>query len=215
MSSLNKPLIILGAGGHAAVLVDILKQQHHDIMAVVSPGIDALRPVFKGLSRWQTDDVVLQYAPGEVELVNGLGSLPGNTLRQKLYGDFVRKGYVFAKVIADSAVISPYAHLGDGVQVLHKAVVQTGADIAENTIINTASVVEHDCCIGAHNHLAPGSVLSGGVRTGNSVHIGTGAVVIQSVNIGHDVVIGAGVAINKNVAEAVTVYGARPFVKMH
>ncbi|WP_189373015.1 acetyltransferase [Vogesella alkaliphila] len=212
---MNKPLIILGAGGHAAVLVDILRQQRRDIMAIISPGNDVLRPVFDGLSRWHDNDDVLQCAPDEVELVNGLGSLPGNTHRQKLYGDFVCKGYVFAKVIADSAVISPYAHLGDGVQVLHKAVVQAGTDISENTIINTASVVEHDCCIGAHNHLAPGSVLSGGVHTGNSVHISTGAVVIQNINIGDDVVIGAGVTINKNVAEAVTVYGARPFVKTH
>lgn len=215
MSSLNKPLIILGAGGHAAVLVDILRNQHRYIMAIVSPGNNLLRPVFEGLPRWQADDTVLQYAPGDIALVNGIGSLPGNSLRKNIYSDFVARGYEFSKVIADSAVISSYAHLAEGVQILHKAVIQAGADIAENTIINTASVVEHDCRIGAHNHLAPGSVLCGGVYTGNSVHIGTGAVVIQNVSIEDGVVIGAGVAVNKNVATAVTVYGARSIVKTH
>lgn len=213
MSSLNKPLIILGAGGHAAVLVDILRSQGQTILAVVSPQAPSGRPVFDGLAHWPADQQILNYSPNSVELVNGLGSLPGNNVRIRLYDDFSARGYVFASVIASSAIVSPYAKLAGGVQVMPQVVIQAGAEISENCIINTAAVVEHDCKIGKHNHLAPGVILSGGVSTGKHTHIGTGAVITQGVAIGDDVVIAAGAAINKDVPPGAIVYSARPFLK--
>ncbi len=59
------------------------------------------------------------------------------------------------------------------------AVIQTGSKIGENTIINTRVSIDHDCCVGAHTHIAPGSVFSGGVTVGQGCHIGPGSVVIQ------------------------------------
>lgn len=211
---MNKPLIILGAGGHAAVLADILRSQGKTILAVVSPQAPSGRPVFDGLAHWQADQQVLNYSPDRVELVNGLGSLPGNDTRIQLYEDFSDRGYVFASVIADSAIISPYAKLACSVQVMPRVVIQTGVEILENCIINTATVVEHDCRIGKHNHLAPGVILSGGVSTGQRTHIGTGAVVTQGIEIGDEVVIAAGAAINKAVPARAIVYNARPFFKI-
>lgn len=214
MSSLNKPLIILGGGGHAAVLVDILRGQGREIQAVVSPQGPLSRKVFTGLTHWQTDEHVFNYHPGQVELVNGLGSLPGKNARMQLYEQFVAHGYIFARVIADSAIVSPYAKLAAGVQIMPRVVIQAGADVGVNSIVNTAVVIEHDCQIGKHNHLAPGVILSGGVSTSDCVHIGTGAMIIHGISIGANAVIAAGVAINKPVPDMAIVYGARPFFKI-
>ena len=54
-------------------------------------------------------------------------------------------------------------------------VVNSGARIGSNTILNTASTVDHDCEIGPHCHLAPAVNLAGEVRLGEGVLAGIGA----------------------------------------
>jgi len=214
---MNKPVIVIGAGGHAAVLVDTLKQLNQEVIAVVSPENALSHAVFDGVLHLQNDDDVLRYSPQEVTLVNGIGSIPEGSikasLRTKLYQHFKTHGYQFSSVISPYAIISPYATLAEGVQIMANSVIQTGAIIGENSIINTAAVIEHDCNIGSHNHIAPGAVLSGSVRTGEHVHIGTGASVIQGVNIDKNVVVGAGAVVSKNVPSESIVYPARSSVK--
>ncbi len=214
---MNKPLIIIGAGGHAAVLVDILRQQNCEIAAVISPEQKLTNKVFDGLHHLQRDDDILQYASEEVLLVNGIGSVPIKTqgkpssipLRIKIYQHFKSLGYQFATVVSRRAIISPYAMLAEGVQVMPNVVIQVGAYIGDNSIINTAAVIEHDCQIAKHNHIAPGVTISGDVTTGENVHIGTGASVIQGINIGEASIIGAGAIVSKNLAANKILYPAR------
>lgn len=209
----NKPLIVLGSGGHASVLVDILKTQGRQILGLVSLESDSQRPIFSGLAFFSNEEL-LNFDPAEVQLVNGIGSLPKNELRQKLYDIYIGKGFSFETIIADSAITSKHTDFGKGVQVLQGAIIQAGVKIGENTIINSGGIIEHDCVIGINNHVAPGATLSGGVKTGNNVHIGTNATVIQSITIGDSVVIGAGSSITKNVSNNMIVYPARSVEKI-
>jgi sugar O-acyltransferase (sialic acid O-acetyltransferase NeuD family) len=206
---LNKPLVILGAGGHAAVLVDALKQQNAEVLGLVSPELDIHRRALQGIPHYLQDDDVLTFSSDDINLVNGLGSLPGNTLREKLFTKFTALGYRFERVIAGSAIISPYAELGHGVQVMPGVIIQAGAVIGVNSIINSGAIIEHDCVIGAHNHIAPGVTISGDVTTGEYVHIGTGASVIQGIKLANNVVVSAGVAVTKNIPAACTVFNGR------
>jgi len=208
-----KPVIVLGAGGHAAVLIDILKQQKRKIIAIVSPDLTQKGPIFDGIKMFFQDEDVLKFEPEMISLVNGIGSIPGNKLRENLYKDFTDRGYHFEIVVSDNAIVSPYAKLADGVQVMAGAVVQAGTLISENCIINTSAVIDHDCEIGCHNHIAPGATLSGGVITGDGVHIGTGANIIQLITVGANVVIGAGTTITKSVEKNTVCYPARIFIK--
>ena len=198
---MSKPLLTLGAGGHASVLIDILLQQKREILGLVSPEIESNSKVFNGIRHYKSDDDVLKFDKKSIELVNGIGSLPGDRLRSSIYNKFLELGYEFAIVIAPSAKISGYAEIGGGVQVFAGAIIQTGAVIGANTIINTGSIIEHNCIIGQNNHIAPGVTLSGQVTTEENIHIGTGASVIQSIGIGKNSIVGAGVVITKNVEE--------------
>ena len=209
---MSKPLVILGAGGHAAVLVDILRQQERTILAVQAPELVPNRRVFSSLSHWTNEQPLLDLVPDEVELVNGIGSLPGMSLRYQIYARYRALGFVFAQVIAGEAVVSRYAQLGDGVQILHRAVVQAGVCIGANSIINSGAIIEHDCQLGVDNHIAPGAVLSGGVCTGSRVHVGTGAAVIQGRMIGEEAVVAAGATLNQDLAAGHIVYAARSHI---
>lgn len=207
---MSKPLVIIGAGGHAAVLAEILMTRGRKIVAVVSPNVITDNSPLAGINRIKTDEALLSaYLPEQVELVNGMGTTPGNDLHFQLFNYFSEHGYHFESVISPDAIVSKYARLADGVQIMSGAIVQTNASISMNCIINSGAIIEHDCYIGAHNHIAPNATLSGGVITETHVHVGTGANVIQSLKIGEQAVIGAGCTVVRDVPAKQVIVPAR------
>jgi sugar O-acyltransferase, sialic acid O-acetyltransferase NeuD family len=199
------PVILLGAGGHGRVLLDVLIQQSFEVLAISDPGYKTNQSI------WNipliNDQAILKYPINEVHLVNGLGSTSDTAKRRYLYDYFKAKGYHFATIIHDSAIISPRAELAEGVQVMAGAIVQTGTKIASNSIINTKAVVEHDCVIGKHVHIASGAVLCGGVHIKDQTHIGASATIIQSLSIGKRSIIGAGAVVLSDIPEATVAVG--------
>jgi sugar O-acyltransferase (sialic acid O-acetyltransferase NeuD family) len=204
---MNLPVIILGAGGHAKVLIDALKLRSVEIAGIVDPDREKHGTNILGIPVIGNDDVVLKKAPGTVMLVNGLGSVKQPKLRKQLFDSFKARGFTFASVIHPSAVVAPDVVLGEGCQVMAGSVIQPGCVIGSNTIINTRASVDHDCTISSHVHIAPGVTLSGNVVVEERVHIGAGATVLQGVRIGRNSVIGAGAVVLQDVPEEVLVYG--------
>ncbi len=193
------PVILLGVGGHAKVLLDILLEQNIEVLGIAEKDGADLPTDLYGVPVIGNDSDVQQYPPDKVAIVNGIGSIGSTALRQKIYEKFKRKGYCFTQVIHPGAVVSRRAELGEGVQVMAGAVVNIGTRIQENSIINTNASVDHDCDIGAHVHIAPGVTLSGGVTVGDGSHIGTGASVIQGREISANVIVGAGAVVVNNI----------------
>ncbi|WP_345866578.1 acetyltransferase [Shewanella algae] len=208
---MNKPVIILGAGGHASVLAEILRQQQHDILAMVAPSSSG-HGSLAGIPLWQDEGKILDIPPDQCVLVNGIGSLPDKDLRTQIFNRFKSLGYCFATVISPYAIISPHAKLSEGVQVMAGTILQPGVKVAANSIINTGTIIEHDTIVGMNCHLAPRSTLCGGVTLGDAVHIGAGAVIIQGIQIGHNSVIGSGASVNRHVLDDHIVYPARPHI---
>ena len=203
----GKPVILLGAGGHAEVLLDILLEQDVEVLGFAEKaGADRPANIY-GVSVIGSDSDVERYSPEAIELVNGVGSVGSTALRQRIYEKFKRNGYSFRQVIHPSAVISRRAELGEGVQIMAGAVVNIGACVGDNSIINTNASVDHDCVIGAHVHIAPGVTLSGGVTVGGGSHIGTDAAIVQGVHLGTNVIVGAGALVLKDVRDGAAVCG--------
>lgn len=204
------PLILVGAGGHARVLLSTLLQLGQHVSGVVDP--DKSRAELLGVPYLGGDDAVSRYDPGQVLLINGVGSVASTANRLRVYESFRKRGYCFASVIHPGAIIAPEVQLADGVQIMAGAILQTGCVVEENCIINTGARIDHDCVIQAHAHVAPGAVLSGSVHVGAHAHVGVGATVIQGVQIGSDSIVGAGAVVLSDVPESCTVVGvpARP-----
>lgn len=212
---MTKPLLIIGGGGHATVLFDVLKQQHREVIGFVCPSSFQNSEIFNDVSYFAHDEDVFTFNKNDIKLVNGIGSLPGGTLRASIFNYFGSYGYKFETIVAPRSIVSSYAKLHEGVQVMAGAIIQTGTIIGENTIINTGAIVDHDCNIGKNNHIAPGATLSGLVTSRDGVHIGTGASIIQSVVIEKNAVIGAGATVTKNVPENTICYPSRITTKVN
>lgn len=203
----RKPVILLGAGGHAKVLLDILLEQNAEILGIAEKDGAKRQTDLYGIPIIGSDSDVECYSPDEIELVNGIGSIGSTALRKRIYEKYKTRGYRFQQVIHSSAVISRRAALSEGVQVAAGAVINIGTRIGENSIVNTNVSADHDCVIGAHVHIAPGVTLSGGVTVGDGSHIGTGANVVQGVHIGKGVIVGAGALVLRDVDDGVLVCG--------
>lgn len=201
---MNKPLIIIGNGGHASVLTETLLAQDEKIIGFTALNEEENSFNLRYLGQ---DDIVLQYNPKEIDLVLGIGMVGPNSLRTKIYQHFTQLGYSFKSVIHQTAIIASSVTLGEGVQMMAGTIAQTNVKIADNTIINTGAQIDHDCMIREHIHIAPGAVLSGAVTIGEGTHIGTGVTVIQNITIGKGCLIGAGAVVLKNIEDNKTAYG--------
>lgn len=202
---MSLPLIVVGGGGHAKVLISTLLLQHRSVLGFVDP--KPLLPPLLGIAHLGDDCAAFLHPPDQVRLVNGVGSIDSTVLRRAVYEKFRERQYVFDTVIHPSAIIAPEVHIEDGVQIMAGAVVQPGSRLGANVIINTGARVDHDCVIDAHSHVAPGVTLSGHVYIGKGAHVGTGASIIQGIKVNAGGIVGAGAVVIDDVPAGATVVG--------
>lgn len=205
MDPLELPVIVIGGGGHAKVVISNLLQCRGNILGFVD--LDPTRPSLFGVRNLGSDAAVLLHAPADVRLVNGVGSTASTANRQDVYDRFTRQGYSFATVKHPSAIILPGVQIEQGAQIMAGAILQPGSTVGPNAIVNTGAIIDHDCVIGAHAHVAPGVTLSGGVHIGAGAHVGTGATVIQRIQVGAGSVVGAGALVIRDVPPGAKVVG--------
>ncbi len=204
---MKQPLIILGAGGHARVLIDALRLQSAGILGLVDADSAKIGPPLLGVPVLGGDEQVFAYQVDQIQLVNGLGTVRSGAGRSALFMRFKNRAYQFAIVVHPSAIIAPDVVLAEGAQIMAGAVLQTGCRIGVNAIINTRAALALGCEIGDHVHIAPGATLSGGVIVGQNTHVGAGATVIQGIRIGCDCTVGAGAVVIRDVPDGATVVG--------
>jgi sugar O-acyltransferase (sialic acid O-acetyltransferase NeuD family) len=209
------PIVLIGGGGHASVLADILLRQGREIVAVICPDDISQRKVFSGMKQLTKDSDIKGYHPDEVCVVNGIGIMPKSRIREKVTEYYLELGYRFESVVDETARVSEFAELGQGVQVFANATVQTGAKVNDFSVVNTGAVVEHDCQLGMHNHIAPNATLCGQVFTDNYVYIGANATVFQCLSIGESTIVGAGAIVTKSLSPQSICYPSRSIIKSY
>jgi sugar O-acyltransferase (sialic acid O-acetyltransferase NeuD family) len=209
MNTSLRPLVLLGAGGHARVLAALALAAGYQILGVCDSELAAA-----AISRWEGLDVLGddgaldRLPPDRVELVLGIGQLTKGTLRERLFVAWRARGYDFPTLVHPTAWVAPGVVLGDGVQVMAGAIIQPGCEIGANSIINTRSGVDHDCRLGCDVHVGPGATLCGTVTVEDGAFIGAGATVIQGVRIGGRAVVGAGVTLVRDLSTMTRILGA-------
>jgi len=197
--------VVLGAGGHARSVVDVLERAGHAVVAV--SGAD---PTGDHGEPWHVD--VLADDREAFDLISARGlravvAIGANPARTGLVHELVARGLSVPPVVAATATVSPRSVLGAGTVVLEHAHVGPSTRLGEAVIVNTSAVVEHDCRVGAGSHVAPGAVLLGGATVGSGTLVGSGARILPRVTVGSGATIGAGAVVTGHVADGQTVVG--------
>lgn len=208
---MHQPVILLGAGGHAKVVLDLLRRMGVEVIGVCDPALaNAEAQLWRDLKVLGDDNAVLQYPAGEITLANGIGNLPGQTLRRSIFERFRHDGYHFAPLIHPQAILAEGVEIDEGAQIMAGAILQVDCKVGMNSIINTGARIDHDCNIGSHCHIAPATTLSGHCTIGDGSHLGTGCNVIQNIRIGSASVIGAGTTVLRDVPAQSKLLGCKP-----
>ena len=149
------PLIVLGGGEHARVVIDAARSQGERwaVQGYAAPGprADAILDV-----PWLGDDAAVaarlaDLAPADrpwLVLGFGAGETPG-ALAARLATTERFTDARWATVVHTRAWVSPSATVEAGTVVLAGAVVNAGAHVVRHAIVNSAAVVEHDVVVGA------------------------------------------------------------------
>lgn len=190
-----KNIALIGGGGHALSLLDILPS-----LAEVAGYVDFTPSPDMPMRYLGNDEEFLAAnRPDGWEIMVTMVSGADCSLdtRRSIIGRYSL--YDAPTVIAPSAIVSPSATVGRGTAVFHRAVVNASTVIGRHSIINTGAIVEHGCRIGSNVFIGPGAVICGGVTVGDNAYIGAGAVVRPCVKIGAGCVIGAGAAVIRDI----------------
>jgi UDP-perosamine 4-acetyltransferase len=205
----GRPLILLGAGGHAAVLLALARAAGLQVSGVCDPAL-----VRAGCGAWQGlpvlgDDSALDaVGPDGADLINGIGATVVGAGRRNIYGTMRARGFRFPPLVHPFSWVAPDVQLADGVQVMAGAVIQPGSTLGENSIVNTRASVDHDARIGAHVHIAPGAILCGNVTVGDGAFVAAGATVVQGITIGAAATVAAGTTVVRDLAPGHLVVGS-------
>lgn len=201
---------MLGAGGHAKVVIEVLRQTHPELQLVGCLAAEASGDTILGVPILGGDDRLAQLRSHEVE--HAFVAIGDNRLRERLAARARSLDYVLPALISPAAHVSPSARIEAGAAIFAGAAIQAEALVEPLAIINTAASVDHDCVVGAAAHVGPGAVLAGGVVLGARAFVGAGAVVIPKIQVGEDAVVGAGACLVRDAPPSSTMIGvpARP-----
>lgn len=205
------PLVIWGSKGHAKVLNDLVVENNGNVVALIdsdpsaTPAISGV-PLCLGLTGFAA------WLSGQSRPASSFGgavAIGGERGHDRLQvaDIFQQLGLTMPLLQHASALLSPQAHVSDGVQLLAYSIVAAGASVGRVCILNHGALLDHESVLGAGSHLAPRATVCGCVTIGERVMIGAGAVVLPYLNVGHDVVIGAGAVVTRDVPPFAVVAG--------
>ena len=193
-------IILLGSGGHAKVLLDIIKKNNFSVLGIVEKFSTNTNNL--GYENLGDDSDLDSCATENTVIVNGVGISPKNIDSRSLLNEKIEKiGFSFINMIHPSAIIANDVFLSDGCQIFAGSVIQPGSKIGSHSIINTSAIIDHDCIISNNTHIAPGVVISGGVEIGKKTFIGAGTNIANNIRIGKNCIIASGSAIYKDIPD--------------
>ncbi len=195
-------IVILGMGGHAESLVDILERQREYEIAGYVVNDQTLKNAGCSYPILGNDgDLERIYQSGITNAAVGIGYLGKSDIRERLWTTLKRIGFRLPIICDPSAILSKSARIGEGSFIGKGAILNVNASVGKMCIINTGAIVEHDCQVGDFSHISVGTVLCGEVTVGRSVLVGANTTVIQCKSIGDGSTIGAGTTVRRNVKD--------------
>ena len=208
-----KQVVIIGAGGHAREVAEILRERSDQVGDLVPLGfvveqnapatLNYNLPVLGDWSWFNGTNLT------ELEVICAVGE---PSVRKRLAERASENGLSFANAISPRAHVSPGAEIGAGVMIFPHAVISTNVSIGDHSIVNSGATVSHDSKLGRFTTISPGVHVAGNVHIEDGCYLGIGANIIQHVNIKPWTLIGAGATVIRDLPEAVTAVGvpARP-----
>lgn len=204
---MSKDVIIIGAGGHAKVIADIIYKSGDNLIGFLDDNLaNKGKEIYLGKKVIGTTKDIEIY--NKNYFIIGIGN---NSIRKKINNENNLKLYT---AIHPSAIIAQDVKIGTGSVIMAGVVINPGTVIGKNCIINTSSSLDHDNLLEDYVHISPGAHLAGTVSVKEGTWICTGATIINNITIAQNNIIGAGSVVIKDINEENGTYVGVPVKKL-
>lgn len=199
-------IVLVGSGGHARSVADaICASGGYKIIGTVAPSGEL---GYLGIPSLGGDEMLPELYKGGTRFAHiAIGYLGGRDRRPSLKKMLERLGFKLPAIVDPSSSLACDCEVGEGSFIGKRSVVNACSRVGRMVILNTGSIVEHDCVVGDYSHISVNAVLCGGVTIGSSVFIGASAVVLQGITVGDGAIIGAGATVLHDVPPGEKVIG--------
>lgn len=195
-------LIIYGAGGHAAVVIEVAQLCGFEIEYLIDDDPSKQGREIYGIPVIKPEELKNKLKNSALFLAIG-----DNKKRRVKAETLQSYSPLYPLLIHPKAIVSPSVEIGEGTVIMAGALVNPYAKIGRHCIINTGAVVEHHCSLGDFVHIAPNATLGGAVQIGQGTLVGLSATVLLGKRIGENCTIGAGAMVLNDVPSGATVVG--------
>lgn len=200
------PCVVIGAGGHARVVVGLLERLgESQLVGVIDRTIETVG------ERIGYSSVIGTYDQLDTLIAQGVRrayiALGVNQDRQQMVHLCFNRGLSLPKLVHPTAILEPGAQIGEGTIVCAGAVICADTQVGRGCIINTGASIDHETIVGDFSHIAPGARIAGRCNIGGSCFIGIGAVVRDFIQIGSRTTVGAGSVVVCNISNDELVLG--------
>lgn len=205
----KKNIVIVGAGGHAKVVIDVLEREgKYRIVGILDPH----RNVGDSISGYSVvgSEVNIVSLRDSMSIYGVVIAVGDNFMRASIAANLVKfdPDLVFISSIHPSAILGSRVQIGEGSIVMAGACINSDAVIGRLCIVNTRASIDHDAIFGDYSSMGPGAVCGGQCKVGEYTAIGIGSVLKHSVNIGEHTVLGAGSLVLRSIESNVVAYGS-------
>lgn len=199
-----KKIIVVGAGGHALIVKDIIMKSNYEIYGY----IDKENKTNKNLNVIGNDNMLSEIrSQGITCAAIGIGHVGNYELRRRVLDNLKKLHFELPVLIHPSANVETNIPLGDATMVGIGCIVNPFAKIGESCILNSGSIIEHDAVINDNVHIAPGAIVLGGAIIGEDTFVGAGSTILQGIRIGKRCIVGAGSVVLNDVPDDQIVVG--------
>jgi len=191
-----KKIILIGAGGHCKSCIDVIeKEKKFKIIGIIDNKKKGFFLKYKILGK---DNCLKKYYKKTYYILISVGQIKNFQVRENLFKKIKKIKFKFATVVSPMSYVSKHALIDEGSIIMHGSIINAGARIGKNCIINTKSLIEHDVTIGDHCHISTETTINGGVLIKKRTFIGSRSIIKNNISIGEGSIVGANLYINKN-----------------
>ncbi len=196
----NQKLLIIGCGGHSKVVTEVAKLVGFEDIFYLDNKFKLDN--FNGHNVFK--DINKDYS-GYFFVAIG-----DNFTREKLYLNFLathKSAKECPPLIHPSSALASSAEFSNGSVIMPLTAINSDAKIGKGVIVNTSSVIEHDCVLEDFSSVAPGVNIGGNTKIGTGSAISIGCTIKHGINIGSNAVIGASSLVLENILDDSLNYG--------
>jgi sugar O-acyltransferase (sialic acid O-acetyltransferase NeuD family) len=198
-------VIVIGTGGHASEIYDILSQESLKNLFFFDIYNNRNISILFGLPVISDENQLKEIIDKDRNFILGIGNCK---LRKSICEKIEILGGIPVSVISTTAQIGKLnTFFGSGCNIMSFTLVSSNVQVGKGTLINSRVNIHHDVSIGEFCEIGPAALLLGNVKVGNNVMIGAGAIILPDLVIEDNVIIGAGAVVTKNISTGIMVKG--------